>query len=61
MLLIGGAVGFMSGVLLMFFLLGLRVAEDRVIDLTGTLITHHPAQVRTRSVAAFLQVPGSRA
>jgi hypothetical protein len=36
MLLIGGAVGFMSGVLLMFFLLGLRVPEDRVVDVTST-------------------------
>ena len=61
MLLIGGAVGFMSGVLLMFFLLGLRVTEDQVIDLTGTLITHNSVESRTRSAEAFLQVPGSRA
>ena len=61
MLLIGGAVGFMSGVLLMFFLLGLRVTEDQVIDLTGTLITHNPVEARTQSAEAFLQVPGSRA
>jgi hypothetical protein len=61
MLLIGGAVGFMSGVLLMFFLLGLRVSEDRVIDLNGTLITHIRAEARARSTESFLQVPGSRA
>ena len=39
----------MSGVLLMFFLLGLRASEDRVIDLNGTLITHTRAEARTRS------------
>ena len=61
MLLIGGAVGFMSGVLLMFFLLGLRAPEDQVIDLNGTLMTHNPAEARTRSVEAFLRLPGSRA
>ena len=61
MLLIGGAVGFMSGVLLMFFLLGLRASEDRVIDLNGTLTTHNRAEARTRSAESFLQVPGSRA
>jgi hypothetical protein len=57
MLLIGGAVGFMSGVLLMFFLLGLRASEDRTIDLNGTLITHGRAEARTRSAEPFLQVP----
>ncbi|QIE26787.1 hypothetical protein SBC1_39370 (plasmid) [Caballeronia sp. SBC1] len=61
MLLIGGAVGFMSGVLLMFFLLGLRAHEDQVVDLAGTLITHNPAQVRTPSAEAFLRVRGSQA
>ena len=49
MLLIGGAVGFMSGVLLMFFLLGLRASEDRTIDLNGTLITHGRAEARSAS------------
>jgi hypothetical protein len=34
MLLIGGVVGFMSGVLLMFFLLGLRTTEDRPVEAT---------------------------
>ncbi len=61
MLLIGGAVGFMSGVLLMFFLLGLRASEDRVIDFNGTLIAHSRPEARTRSAEPFLQVPGSRA
>jgi len=61
MLLIGGAVGFISGVLLMFFLLGLRASENRVIDLNGTLITHNRVEARTRSAESFLQVPGSRA
>lgn len=61
MLLIGGAVGFMSGVLLMFFLLGHRAPEDRVVDLAGTLITHNPASAGTRSAEAFLRVLGSRA
>jgi hypothetical protein len=61
MLLIGGAVGFMSGVLLMFFLLGLRASEDRVIDLNGTLITRNRAEARTRRAESFLQVPVSRA
>ncbi|OXC74154.1 hypothetical protein BSU04_33065 [Caballeronia sordidicola] len=61
MLLIGGAVGFMSGVLLMFFLLGLRVPEDRVVDVTSTPTTHNPAKARTRSAEAFFRVRGSRA
>lgn len=61
MLLIGGAVGFMSGVLLMFFLLGLRVSEDRVIDIAGTLIARNPVEARTRSAESLLRVPGSRA
>ena len=61
MLLIGGAVGFMSGVLLMFFLLGLRVPEDRVVDVTSTLMTHNPAKSWTRSAEAVLRVRGSRA
>jgi hypothetical protein len=61
MLLIGGAVGFMSGVLLMFFLLGLRASGDRLVDLNGTLMTHNPAETRTRSAEAFLRLPGSRA
>jgi hypothetical protein len=54
MLLIGGAVGFMSGVLLMFFLLGLRVPEDRVVDVTSTLMTHNPAKAWTQSAEVFL-------
>ena len=61
MLLIGGAVGFMSGVLLMFFLLGLRMPEDRVVDVTSTLTTHNPAKAGTRSTEVFLRVRSSRA
>jgi hypothetical protein len=61
MLLIGGAVGFMSGVLLMFFLLGLRVPEDRVVDVASTLMTRNPAKAQIRSTEAFLRVRGSRA
>jgi hypothetical protein len=61
MLLIGGSVGFMSGVLLMFFLLGLRAPEDRVVDLAGSLITHNPAKALTRSAEVFLRVRGFRA
>jgi len=60
MLIIGGAVGFMSGVLPMFFLLGLR-APDRVVELAGTLVTHNPAQAQTRSAEAFLRVGGAQA
>jgi len=60
MLLIGCAVGFMSGVLLMFFLLGLR-APGQVVELAGTLVTHNPAQAQTRSAEAFLRVRGSQA
>jgi len=55
-LLIGGAVGFMTGVLLMFFLLGLRAPEDRKVDLAGGLITCNPARARTQSADAFLRV-----
>ena len=44
MLLIGGVVGFMSGVLLMFFLLGLRAPGDRPDDVTGSLIAHTSAK-----------------
>ncbi len=61
MLLIGGAVGFMSGVLLMLFLLGHRAPEDRVIDLPGALITHRPANAATQNAETFLRVLGSRA
>jgi len=61
MLLIGGAVGFMSGVLLMFFLLGLRAPEDRVVDVASTLMTHNPAKSWTRSAEPVLRVRGSRA
>ena len=61
MLLISGAVGFMSGVLVMFFLLGLRAPEDRVVDVASTLMTHNPAKARTMSAEAFLDMRGSRA
>jgi len=61
MLLISGTVGFMSGVLLMFFLLGLRVPEDRVVDVNGILNTHNPAKARTPSAKAFLGVRSSHA
>jgi hypothetical protein len=47
MLLIGGVVGFMSGVLLMFFLLGLRAPGDRPDDVTGSLIGRTSAKART--------------
>ncbi len=61
MLLIGCVVGFMSGVLLMFFLLGLRVPEDRPDDITGGLITHTPAKARTLRDPVLWGVRGSRA
>ncbi|KLU24657.1 hypothetical protein EOS_19240 [Caballeronia mineralivorans PML1(12)] len=61
MLLIGYVVGFMSGVLLMIFLLGLRVPEDRSDDVTGSLITHTPAKARTLRDPVFWGVRGSRA
>jgi hypothetical protein len=51
----------MSGVLLMFFLLGLRAPEDRVVDVASTLMTHNPAKSWTRSAEAVLRVRGSRA
>jgi hypothetical protein len=60
MLLIGGVVGFMSGILLMLFLLGLRVPEDRPDD-TGSPITHPPAKAHTLRDPAFWGVRGSRA
>jgi hypothetical protein len=61
MFLISGAIGFMSGVLLMFFLLGLRVSEDRVVNVTGTLNTHNPAKARTPSAKLLLGVHSSQA
>ena len=61
MLLIGGVVGFMSGVLLMFFLLGLRAPGDRPDDVTGSLIARTPAKARTLRDPAFWGVRGSRA
>jgi hypothetical protein len=51
----------MSGVLLMIFLLGLRVPEDRSDDITGSLITHTPAKARTLRDPVFWGVRGSRA
>ena len=61
MLLIGGVVGFMSGVLLMFFLLGLRVPEDRPDDVTGSLIAHTSAKARTSRDPVSWRAGGLRA
>jgi hypothetical protein len=61
MLLIGAAVGFMSGVLLMFFLLEHRASEDRIADLAGTVISHTPAKAHRLRAQTFFRVPGSQA
>ena len=53
MLLIGGVVGFMSGVLLMLFLLRLRVPEDRPDDVNIGIVAFG-------GTAALVQPPTRR-